>query len=213
MYSYIVNFALAKDQRVSLAKFEEDIKDAIFRWNEAGLTARNKKKVTKWKVTESVITLYLQSDECLMNPTKAFRSFSKFLVDNSELKKYVYNGRLFKGWSTTIEVNKNESIKEMSDEEMLATLIKWCIGKSFKDVSDKKNKLKIIENIKKLIAENVHESGITQERNRQEEKNYGDVSFNHEMDEEIDLDIDQFPNDETGEEFEATVEDALEKRL
>lgn len=158
---YEVWFKLINEERENDVNFKkkeyaEAIKTAIKKFNEAGDIARNKKRIINQDIQEHLIKIYFNSDIELEKPTKSFRYFSKDLIDYSEdFRELVVGGRLLKGvYSSKISDEENEQGNVvMSDEQMIITLIHWCMSREIQGGEEKKNKQNAIEKIKELIKE------------------------------------------------------------
>lgn len=158
---YEVWFKLANEEKESIidfneAKYKDAIVGAIKKFNKSGSTARNKKNIYGNDIQKNIIKIFFDSDIELEMPTKSFRFFSKELIDNSEaFRNLVIGGRLLKGvYAGEVKENQNkQEIGLMSDEQMLQTLLHWCMTKEIQSVDEKKNKLATIEKIKELISE------------------------------------------------------------
>jgi hypothetical protein len=149
---YSISFQLADEEKakqVNLKDYSNEIKAAIDDFNESGAKARNIRKITNHKITFNTLFIDFESDVELSSPTKSFRYFSKYLIDNKGFDKFVSEGRLFKG----VDVKRVLDEAEMSDEEMLTTLLHWCLSKDVETANEKKSKRVVIDKIKELIRE------------------------------------------------------------
>lgn len=146
------------EKEVDLQKEEyiKAIDKAIEMFNKAGQIARNAKEIYDRKIQKDVIKIYFTSEIELEKPTKSFRIFSKYLIENSEeFGALVVAGRLLRGIYSGIVDNDSATEQDyvLSDEHMLITLIKWCMSKDIQTAEEKKNKLVAIEKIKNIITE------------------------------------------------------------
>lgn len=161
---YEVKFKLANEGMISSVNFQENpyhdiIVKAIDNFNETGESARNFKKIFNYSILSNLLIIRFESNVALENPTKSFRFFSKFLIDtSSEFSNLVIGGRLLKGVDSRELSDEDENIislenKIISDEDMITTLIHWCMSKEVISIEEKKNRKQIIEKIKQLILE------------------------------------------------------------
>lgn len=155
---YEVWFKLMDESQEENIDFTEDkykkiIENAVVNFNLAGEAARNWKYIYYCEIEKNVIKIQFESAVELEVPTKSFRYFSKDLIDNSEdFRRLVSSGRLLKGVYTGIAEERNNAII-LSDEQMLATLLHWCMSKEIQSAEEKKNKKAAIEKIKNIIVE------------------------------------------------------------
>lgn len=158
---YEVWFKLVDEEKEPVVDFTQKeysdaIMDAIDNFNRAGDIARNKKHIYGQEIEEHTIKIHFESDVELEKPTKSFRYFSKNLIDNStEFSNLVIGGRLLKGVYSGIvsEDADNNDDTSLSDEQMIATLLHWCMSKELQKIEDKKSKRNTIDKIKSLIRE------------------------------------------------------------
>lgn len=158
---YEIWFKLANEEKenetdFTEAKYKNVIENAITNFNNSGNVARNRKHIFNHSIDEHVLKIYFESDVELESPTKSFRFFSKNLIDNSDdFRALVIGSRLLKGVYTSIYENDGteQSSIDISDEQMITTLIHWCMGKEVQSAEEKKNKTNTIGRIKALIME------------------------------------------------------------
>lgn len=149
---YSVSFQLANEEKakqVNLKDYSNEIKAAIDAFNKSGAEARNKRKIVDYNITYNTLFINFESDIELSSPTKSFRFFSKYLIDNTGFKDFVSEGRLLKG----VEVKLIPDETDMSDEEMLTTLLHWCLSKDVESATEKKGKRVVIDKVKELLRE------------------------------------------------------------
>ena len=150
---YSISFQLADEEKakqVNLKDYSKEIEAAIEDFNTKGREARNKREITKHTITFNTLFIDFESDVELSSPTKSFRYFSKYLIDNEGFDKFVSDGRLFKGVDGKLILDEEADI---SDEEMLTTLLHWCLSKDVESASEKKRKRVVIDKIKELLKE------------------------------------------------------------
>nr|WP_308627535.1 hypothetical protein [uncultured Eisenbergiella sp.] len=158
---YEIWFKLANEEKenetdFTEAKYKNIIENAITNFNNSGNVARNRKHIFNHSIDEHVIKIFFESDVELEAPTKSFRFFSKNLIDNSnDFKALIIGGRLLKGVYTSIyeDGEPEQSSIDISDEQMISTLIRWCMSKEVQSAEEKKNKANTIGRIKALIME------------------------------------------------------------
>jgi hypothetical protein len=149
---YSVSFQLANEEKakqVNLKDYSNEIKAAIADFNRSGAEARNKRKIVDYNITFNTLFINFESDIELSSPTKSFRYFSKYLIDNTVFKHFVSEGRLLKGVDVKLIIDKTD----MSDEEMLTTILHWCMSKDVENAIEKKSKRAVIDKIKELLRE------------------------------------------------------------
>ncbi|MDD4296940.1 MAG: hypothetical protein PHC69_08275 [Ruminiclostridium sp.] len=149
---YSISFQLANEEKakvVDLKDYTNEFKAAFTDFNKSGEKARNRRKIIEYSITFNTLYIKFESDVELTNPTKSFRNFSKYLIDNTDFKDFVINKRLLKG----VEVKPILDEKEMSDEQMLKILLNWCLSKDVEDANMKKTKRTVIDKIKVLLCE------------------------------------------------------------
>lgn len=149
---YSISFQLASEEKarqVNLKDYSNEIKAAIEDFNKSGAEARNKRRIVDYNITYNTLSIAFESDVELSSPTKSFRYFSKYLIDNTCFKEFVSEGRLLKG----VEVKRVLDEADMSDEEMLTTLLHWCLSKDVENASEKKSKRVVIDKIKEFLRE------------------------------------------------------------
>lgn len=136
--------------------YTDAIERAIREFNQKGAVARNKKQIYDKEIQKTRLKIFFESDDVLEKPTKSFRHFSGDLIDGSDAFRSLAVGRkLLKGvYAKTVSEQTDTGLKEdISDEQMLVTLIHWCMGKEVESAEDKKNKQLTIGKIKALLTE------------------------------------------------------------
>lgn len=149
---YSVSFQLANEEKakqINLKDYSNEIMSAIAVFNKSGAEARNKRKIVDYNITFNTLFINFESDIELSSPTKSFRYFSKYLIDNTVFKDFVSEGRLFKGVDVKLILDETD----ISDEEMLTTLLHWCLSKDVESTNEKKSKRAVIDKIKELLRE------------------------------------------------------------
>lgn len=138
--------------------YQKALKEAVDRFNQAGKSARNRREIYAWSAEGNLIKLWFSSSQPLEKPTKSFRYFSKGLIDCSPaFAVLASSGRLLKGVYVGAAPKAPEKAGQggaagMSDEEMLATLLHWCMGKELQSAWEKKARRAAIGEIKGILA-------------------------------------------------------------
>ena len=141
---YEVWFRLVDETKEDTVDFTEEkyvqgIKVAVNNFNIAGEMARNWKHIHKYEIEKNTIKIQFESTEELEKPTKSFRYFSRDLINYSpDFKMLESGGRLLKGVYTGI-IDENEVEVTLTDEQMLTTLLHWCMSKELQSAEEKKN--------------------------------------------------------------------------
>ncbi len=149
---YSVSFQLANEEKakqVNLKDHSNEIEAAIADFNKSGAKARNKREIVDYNITFNTLFIRFESDVELSSPTKCFRHFSKYLIDHTVFKYFVSDGRLLKGVDVKLIINE----AEMSDEEMITTILHWCMSKDVENATEKRSKRAVIDKIKELLRE------------------------------------------------------------
>lgn len=117
------------------AKFDDEAKDAvkaaISNYNSKSLIAKNPKQIVDYTFSDDDMTLVmiLESEADLPMPTKALRLLSSYLVEETNLDKYVSGKQLLKMTTstiaTTIDIPMEAGIDASEDMNRLTRLEKY----------------------------------------------------------------------------------------
>lgn len=112
----------------SLKKYENDIDDAITFFNNKAGNLSTQKKITKIDVQDNILIIELQTNIEMPSPAKGLRSFTKFLLDNSEIKEQAYFGSLFRSVKIANPTPKAKSLPESAELQVMNKLTRLLIG-------------------------------------------------------------------------------------
>jgi hypothetical protein len=101
----------------SLKKHENDIDNAIVHFNNKPGNISSQKKLTKLDVQDNILIIELQTNIEMPSPAKGLRSFTKFLLEQSELSEQAYFGSLFR--SVKIASPKSNTHSSSAPDELI----------------------------------------------------------------------------------------------
>jgi hypothetical protein len=120
----------------------------------SGLTfIRDGKNIEISEILKDKIIVKLQSTDSLQNPTRSLSALTRYLTSNHSdiFREYVYNQTLFTmNLVNTKNISPNNS-EDISDTEMLKTLIDLLYAFTAKSVPETQNRKKTINQIKELL--------------------------------------------------------------
>lgn len=132
-YQYDITFSIgddAKREALDLRDFTADLEDARDRFNLAGRSAQNPKKIVRFEIGPKELCLRLESAAALDKPTYALRPFSLLLVPTEFGKRAVTNGKLFRGEFTAVVEDGEESV---TPAELVKLLVEVLLAKRPED--------------------------------------------------------------------------------
>lgn len=154
MYIYTLELTPAKKYgTMDYTAFKELFDEACFYINKGVCFTRDGKELHIKEINKEKIVVTLNSKNSLQNPARSLSALTRFLTTNYTdiFREYIYNKTLFS--MRLIESNTINSYNaiDISDEEMLKTLIDLLYAFTAKSVPDTQNRKKTIDQIKELI--------------------------------------------------------------
>ena len=172
MYFFKVKFRLAKDkkaEKIILDEHHDNFIASMEFFNANGKKARVYKKILKQKVSSSYVEIIFEAEKRIENPTMAFRGYSKYLLDSSDLFRncVTASGNFLKGIEskelseTEVFNNKLQDgdrtqpnrIDAVTDLELVKAVVDLCFANHIENSEERKQRHCVIAKMKNLLKE------------------------------------------------------------
>jgi hypothetical protein len=154
MYEYTLELTPAKKYKDMNYENYANIFYESCKYINKGLSfTRDGKELSITEVSTDKLVVLLKSKNSLQNPARSISALTRFLTSNYSdiFKNYIYNKTLFSMKLIDSKTANATSAKEMTNEEMLKTIIDLLYAHTAISVSDTQNRIKTIERIKELV--------------------------------------------------------------
>lgn len=154
MYEYTIELVPAKKFCDMNYESHAHIFDEACIYINKGLSfTRDGKELSMETITPDKIVVKLKSKSSLTNPVRSISALTRYLTSNYRevFKNYVYNKTLFSMTLTNTQIINSNSPDDISNEELLKTMIDLLYGYTSKSASDTQKRKKAIDEIKKII--------------------------------------------------------------